>query len=229
MSTQTIEARFWDRVDMSAGPDACWPWTGATGSNGRGRVIRDGKPKYAYRIAWEYANGTTFPEGLSACHECDNPACCNPRHITPGTPAYNMAGARERGRTRNGPRWGLDHHKVTFGPDEVAQIVAEYLAGGITQAELARRWGTSQTSVSNWVRAEVRPDAGVEPTPIGRGRRPQVGLKPCGTHAAYVRHIRRGEKACDACLAAERAHCLEQRTRRQERHVGAEHVADGAA
>jgi len=27
-------------------------------------------------------------------------------------------------------------------------------------------------------------------------------LKPCGTQAGYRRHIRRGEEACDACLAA---------------------------
>lgn len=29
-------------------------------------------------------------------------------------------------------------------------------------------------------------------------------LKPCGSWAAYVRHIRHGEKACEACLEANR-------------------------
>ncbi len=28
--------------------------------------------------------------------------------------------------------------------------------------------------------------------------------QPCGTRAAYRRHLRRGERACMACLAAER-------------------------
>ncbi len=32
-------------------------------------------------------------------------------------------------------------------------------------------------------------------------RRP---VQPCGTQAAYQRHVRGGETACDACLAAER-------------------------
>lgn len=30
-------------------------------------------------------------------------------------------------------------------------------------------------------------------------------LKPCGTHAAYQRHRRRGETPCTACLAANAA------------------------
>lgn len=29
-------------------------------------------------------------------------------------------------------------------------------------------------------------------------------LKPCGTVAAYMRHYRRGEEPCDACLQAKR-------------------------
>jgi hypothetical protein len=31
-------------------------------------------------------------------------------------------------------------------------------------------------------------------------------LKPCGTHAAYYRHRRRGEPACPPCLAAHSAY-----------------------
>lgn len=36
----------------------------------------------------------------------------------------------------------------------------------------------------------------------GRRRMP---TRPCGTSAAYRRHLRHGEKACDACVAASRA------------------------
>jgi len=39
----------------------------------------------------------------------------------------------------------------------------------------------------------------------GTGRRlPPSLLKPCGTPAAYARHHRRGEQACDACTDAHR-------------------------
>ncbi len=38
-------------------------------------------------------------------------------------------------------------------------------------------------------------------------------LKPCGTHAAYRRHLRRGETPCDACRQANKI-----RLRDNERH-----------
>lgn len=39
-------------------------------------------------------------------------------------------------------------------------------------------------------------------------------LKPCGTHAAYRRHIAHGEDPCEACLEAEREY---KRNRRAEK------------
>ena len=38
-------------------------------------------------------------------------------------------------------------------------------------------------------------------------------LKPCGTRAAYMRHLRRGEDPCGACRDANRAGDREQRRR----------------
>lgn len=35
-------------------------------------------------------------------HHCDVPACCNPRHLAPGTPAKNVADRVERGRSATG-------------------------------------------------------------------------------------------------------------------------------
>ena len=39
---------------------------------------------------------------------------------------------------------------------------------------------------------------------LGFGRYQWSDVKPCGTRAAYRRHLRRGEKACTSCLQAER-------------------------
>lgn len=46
-----------------------------------------------------------------------------------------------------------------------------------------------------------------------RGRRI---FKPCGTDAAYRRHIRHGEAPCDACLDAERNRTREAKQRRAQ-------------
>jgi hypothetical protein len=43
-------------------------------------------------------------------------------------------------------------------------------------------------------------------------------LKPCGTHAAYCRHIQRGEQPCAPCKAAHAAYEAAVRAANPERH-----------
>ncbi len=45
-----------------------------------------------------------------------------------------------------------------------------------------------------------------------------VKLKPCGTWAAYQRHIRNGEEPCDACERAMRRRSAEQYWERKWRN-----------
>ena len=58
-----------DRIDRSAGPDACWPWELSTGSHGYGQ-------------AWDVD------------HVCHNRLCCNPSHLRLLT---NRENARDNG------------------------------------------------------------------------------------------------------------------------------------
>lgn len=107
-----LAERFEERVDRSGGPDACHPWTG-TLSGGYGRIGEGGRGcriLYTHRVAWELANGP-IPDGLDVLHACDNPPCCNVRHLSLGTHADNMADMAAKGRVRQpgtGPR-GEDH------------------------------------------------------------------------------------------------------------------------
>jgi hypothetical protein len=88
--------------DTSGGPDACWPFMGFR-SKGYGRMQggKRGAPMlFAHRIAYELANGP-IPTGdgeWCVCHHCDNPPCCNPKHLFLGRDADNMADCHAKGR-----------------------------------------------------------------------------------------------------------------------------------
>ena len=79
--------RFWAKVDTSAGPDGCWPWTGAT-RGGYGIFWCSGRAVYAHRHAYEIQVGP-IPDGLHIDHLCRNRACQNAEHLEPVTNAEN--------------------------------------------------------------------------------------------------------------------------------------------
>jgi len=97
-----IEIRFWSKVKVSSRKN-CWPWLGAKNDQGYGHIkifnwkgTRTIAP--AHRVAFELAFRTLVPDGLFACHHCDNPCCCNPWHIFIGTHKDNMNDALDKGR-----------------------------------------------------------------------------------------------------------------------------------
>lgn len=100
-----FRARFWSYIDKR-GPAECWPWTGYKHAGfGYGMISIAGQKAmlYSHRVALEIA-GVVIPEGMGALHTCDNPPCCNPAHLYPGTQKDNVRDMVERGRARGRSR-----------------------------------------------------------------------------------------------------------------------------
>jgi len=146
----TVDERFDAKVDRSGGPDACWPWT-ASRRNGYGQfAVSRAEIVYAHRFALERELGRALAFGEFALHSCDFPACINPAHLRPGTPADNSRDAIERRRLATGER----HGSARLTASQVVEIRAAYARGGVSQEKLGERFGVTQTHVGDIVRGE---------------------------------------------------------------------------
>jgi hypothetical protein len=110
MDEKTV-ARFWAKVDKSAGDDGCWLWTASCEGQGYGRFRVGGRVNNralkSHRVAWELTNGPipsgTGYHGTCVCHRCDVRRCVNPAHLFLGTQAENARDRDDKGRNVNHP------------------------------------------------------------------------------------------------------------------------------
>lgn len=134
-------SRFWARVDRSNTCVGCWEWEGGRNSRGYGTVWFNGAVVQAHRAAWELTNGPIPADdtyhGVCVCHSCDNPKCCNPQHLFLGSNADNMKDMARKGRGRK---------KLTA--EQIVEIRGLLLLK-TSQREIARRFGVSQSIISN--------------------------------------------------------------------------------
>jgi hypothetical protein len=128
--------RFWAKVERR-GPNECWPWTGATTSNGYGSMTRGRRAEKrtsASRVSWELHFGP-IAKGLLVCHHCDNPPCVNPAHLFLGTKSDNARDSVRKGRHRTLRGERCWRAKLT------SADVAAIRESGESHAALGRRFG----------------------------------------------------------------------------------------
>lgn len=137
------EEYFWSRVDRG-GPGECWLWT-------KSQRKRYGNfyGHQAHRWIFERLNGPV-PESMVVRHTCDVPKCVNPSHLLVGTQLDNIRDMESRGRRRP-PRPEMAR-TAKLDRSRVEEIRRLYVEGGVSQAELGRRYGVSDRNVSLIVR-----------------------------------------------------------------------------
>lgn len=180
MLPEPVVAKFYALLRVG-GEDDCWPYEGggevAPGWHRRITHWVDGKKLgfSAHRVAYELANGE-IQGGLFVLHRCDNPVCCNPKHLFLGTQGDNARDMWAKGRGNPGGTTGLNLGPSPFRKltrESVAWAVAEYLQGR-TQKQIAAELGITDVALGGCFRGKTYPEfadvvAPVQPL-LGRGK-----------------------------------------------------------
>lgn len=124
------------------GPDECWPYIGnAWGGQPREKrpyFQANGRRQIAYRWIYELVHGVELKPSQLILHSCDNggyPIGCGcPAHMRVGDIVENAADMTSRGRV------GL--------PPSVVRAIRSLLSQGITQQEIADRYGVARETIS---------------------------------------------------------------------------------
>lgn len=138
--------KFWNRVECR-GPKECWPFHGAHGPYGHGKVKFNGHCVSCGRMAWILAVGD--PGDFWVLHTCDNGACCNPAHLYLGGPKENGRDASKRHRYPD--RRGEKHPRAKLTNKQVQKIRTDYRPRVITKRMLAARFGVAINTIKDVV------------------------------------------------------------------------------
>ncbi len=149
---RALEPRLWSRVDRSQfSPGGCWVWVGSV-RGGYGRItahLGDRDSGIDTHVLAYWLAGGEIRDGFDVRHLCHNRRCCNPAHLRTGTRLDNMRDSMRDGRVLR----GVDRPDAKLTDGQVLEI-RSMRCGGVQQAEIARRFGVSQSLISKIVRGK---------------------------------------------------------------------------
>ena len=124
--------KFVEGKHYAVNPKGCWVWSLGTFSDGYGYVWVNGGNVGAHVLSHLLYRGPT--KDLMVLHTCDTRRCVNPEHLYLGDHLDNMVDRRRRSGTS------------TLSDDQIRAMRAEYALGKISQRDLGKKYGMSQTA-----------------------------------------------------------------------------------
>lgn len=131
-----IQSRFWAKV-TKGDPSECWEWNRGCDADGYGVFHFKYATYRAHRMAWTLTHGELSP-ALAICHRCDNPPCCNPAHMFPGTLNDNNVDKAQKGRSLI----GAENPRARITDAQVLEI-RRLSAMGVRRRALSERFSIS--------------------------------------------------------------------------------------
>lgn len=146
--SEHIERKFWESVLVKE-LDECWEWRGSKDQDGYGKlhITKAGQELNlrSHRISYEIHFGS-IPEDMLVCHKCDNPPCCNPKHLFLGTNQDNITDKIKKNRGTHGE----NHPSSKLTWRDVLKIRCLYEQNpNVNISHLARIYGVSRMTMKH--------------------------------------------------------------------------------
>lgn len=140
--------RFLQRVQVGT-DEECWEWQGERRRLGHGRFNFQNRAVPAHVFVWVLQFGPwpapavkppwPWEQPFLGCHQCDNPPCCNPWHIYPGTHQDNSDDMDRRDRTEY---WRQERVAAGFAARLEEVLYDDVFIPFERKDELLRLWST---------------------------------------------------------------------------------------
>lgn len=141
MSKKNNIEDFWTHVDI-LGEDDCWNWKLWKNTKGYGRWKVCGNPIFCHRHAYEISIGS-IPDGYHVLHHCDNPLCCNPKHLFIGT---NQDNVNDRvSKNRSAYTKGQSNGRAKLTDKDIIEI-RRLFKSGLSHLKIAKLYNISPTT-----------------------------------------------------------------------------------